>query len=234
MPSPGFESHHMVCRTFGDRFVTERLIKTSQGVETYHGLDRVNGIPVIIKAIAASFVSASVQLRLEHEAKVLSDIRSPSLSPLLRFGRDGDLLYLVMPYIPGVTLQSRLRQGAVSVREAITVGCQVFAALREAHDHGVLHQDVKPANLIVDETGSIKQATLIDFGFARSRYLSTSIREQPVGTIQYMAPEQAGLLNQGVSERSDLYSAGIVLYETLAGHPPFEAATVGDLLRMHV
>jgi two-component system sensor kinase len=234
MPPSGLDSHHAGCRIFGDRFLAERLLKTSQGVDTYYGADRLHASPVIIKVLSASSVSASVQLRLEHEAKVLADIHSSSLSPLLYFGRDADLLYLVMPYIPGVTLQSRLRQGALSVREAVTVGCRIVAALGEAHDHGVLHQDVKPANLIVDETGTIERVTLIDFGFARSRYLSTSIREQPVGTIQYMAPEQAGLLNQGVSERSDLYSAGIVLYETLAGRPPFEAATVGDLLRMHV
>ena len=234
MPSQGLDSHLAGQRIFGDRFLAERLLKTSQGVDTYYGADRIDASPVIIKALSASSVSASVQLRLEHEAKVLADIHSPSLSPLLYFGREADLLYLVMPYVPGVTLQSRLGHGGVSVREAVTIGCHVLAALREAHDHGVLHQDVKPANLIVDETGPVRRVTLIDFGFARSRYLSTSIREQPVGTIQYMAPEQAGLLNQGVSERSDLYSVGIVLYESLAGRPPFQADTVGDLLRMHV
>jgi two-component system sensor kinase len=188
----------------------------------------------VIKTVTASSVPPGVLLRLEHEAKVLAGIQSPWLSPLLEFARDEDVLYLVMPYLPGVTLETRLRQGPLSVREAVATGCFLLTALREAHEHGILHQDVKPANLIVNETGAVKHLTLIDFGLARSRSLCTSIRDQAAGTIQYMAPEQAGLLNQGVTERSDLYSAGIVLYESLAGHPPFRADTVGDLLRLHL
>jgi two-component system sensor kinase len=221
-------------RRFGQRFEATRLLKSGQGVETYLGSSRLTGQPVVIKAVTASSVSASVLHRLQHEAKVLAGIQSPWLSPLLEFARDEDVYYLVVPYLPGVTLETRLRQGPLSVREAVAIGYFLLTALREAHEHGVLHQDVKPANLIVNETGPVQHLTLIDFGFARSGSLSASIRDQAAGTLQYMAPEQAGLLSQGVTERSDLYSAGIVLYETIAGRPPFHADIVGDLLRLHL
>jgi len=221
-------------RHFGQRFDATRLLKSGQGVETYLGSSRLTGQPVVIKAVTASSVSPSVLHRLQHEAKVLAGIQSPWLSPLLEFARDDDVYYLVVPYHPGVTLETRLRQGPLSVRETVAIGSFLLTALREAHEHGVLHQDVKPANVIVNETGAMQHLTLIDFGLARSWSLSESIRDQAAGTLQYMAPEQAGLLSQGVTERSDLYSAGILLYETLAGHPPFQADVVGDLLRLHL
>jgi serine/threonine protein kinase len=114
------------------------------------------------------------------------------------------------------------------------VGICVLAALEEAHDNGILHRDVKPANVIVDDGSPIRKATLIDFGLARSARLSASIRDLPVGTANYMSPEQAGLLHHDVDERSDLYSTGALLFECLIGRPPFQGGTVGEILRQHM
>ncbi len=93
---------------------------------------------------------------------------------------------------------------------------------------------MKPANVIVDGDQPIEKATVIDFGLARSGYLDASIRDQPVGTARYMSPEQAGLLDLDTDERSDLYSAGVVLFECLAGWPPFHGDSVGEVLHQHM
>src|SRR5439155_26373446 len=116
----------------------------------------------------------------------------------------------------------------------LTLGRDLLTTQGAAHAHEVLHRDVKPANLIVDEGTPLRQATLIDFGLARSTHLDASIRDQWVGTAQYLSPEGAGLLDQDVTECSDLYSVGIVLYECLAGRPPFHGSSVGEVLRQHM
>ncbi|TMQ31200.1 MAG: protein kinase, partial [Planctomycetota bacterium] len=172
--------------------------------------------------------------RLEHEAGVLAQVQGPRIAPLLHLGRDEGLLYLVMPFVRGLTLEQRLRRGPVSVREAITIGSCLMSALQEVHELGVLHRDIKPANLIVDEAQPLRYATLIDFGLARSSRLDAAIRDQPVGTARYMSPEQAGLLDQDKDERSDLYSAGVLLFECLAGRVPFQGDSVGEVLRQHL
>ena len=182
--------------------------------------DLTHDTTVVIKTAAAASFSASVRMRLEHEAHVLSQVKNGLFAPLLDFGSEGDQVYLVMPFIPGITLQARLRQGPLSVMEAITLGRALLTALSAAHAHDVLHRDVKPANVIVNEGTPLREATLIDFGLARTANLDASIRDQWVGTAQYLSPEGAGLLDQEVTACSDLYSAGIVLFECLCRSAP--------------
>ncbi|MBI3468717.1 MAG: AAA family ATPase, partial [Planctomycetes bacterium] len=221
-------------RIFGGRFQATRLLKNGQGVVTLLGTDLTQGGPVVIKAAAARSLSTGARMRLEHEAAVLRQVQSPYVAPLLELGHEGDLLYLVMPFISGLTLERRLRQAPLAVPDALTVGRSLMRALHEAHDHGVLHRDLKPANVIVNEAGPIERVTMIDFGLARSTRLDASIRDQPVGTARYMSPEQAGLLDHDAGPWSDLYSAGIVLFECLAGRVPFQGDSVGEVLRLHM
>jgi tetratricopeptide (TPR) repeat protein len=221
-------------RQYGGRFQALRLLKEGLGIATLLGADGHTGQPVVLKVAAAASVGATARLRLEHEAQVLRAARSPFLTPLLAVGQEEGVLFLAMPLVSGVTLRERLAGGPLPVRDALTVGRCLLSALQEAHRHGVLHRDVKPANLLVNEDAPLRQATLIDFGLARSNRLDTSIRDLPAGTAYYMAPEQAGLLHHPVDERSDLYSAGAVLFECLAGRPPFGGDTVGEVLRRHL
>jgi two-component system sensor kinase len=221
-------------RILGAHYQVHRCLKEDCGIATFLGKDLEQGAPVIIKTAAAETVSAGMQMRLEHEAQVLRNVDSPHLVSLLQVGREQGMLFLVMPYVEGVTLEARLKPGPLSARDALTVGAGVMRALAAAHDQGVLHRDIKPANVIVDEGSQLENITLIDFGLARSNRLSASIRDVPVGTANYMSPEQAGLLHHDVDERSDLYSAGALLFEALTGHPPFSGEGVADVLRQHV
>jgi len=221
-------------RVFGERYRATRLLKCGHGVDTLLGIDQQQDEPVIIKTARGNALSLGAQMRLEHEAGVLRQIHSPGIAPLLDLGREDDLLYLVMSYVSGRSLAERLAQGPLSVRDTVTVGCCLMAALQEVHDQGVLHRDLKPANVIVDDEAPLRRATIIDFGLARSSQLDASIRDQPVGTARYMSPEQAGLLDQDTDDRSDLYSAGVMLFECMAGRPPFQGKSVGEVLRQHM
>ena len=218
----------------GGRFALDCLLKHSNGVATYAGVDTSDGSPVIVKTVATSDVSTAVRLRLEHEAYVLESLDGGTFRPLLAGGHDGPLFYLVQPRFEGQTLCDRLADGALSVRSALQVARDVLGALALVHAQGVLHRDVKPANIVVRGAEPIERAELIDFGLGRSAGLDVSPRDEPVGTARYLAPEAAGLIEPGVDHRSDLYSLGVVLFECLAGRPPFGGDTVGEVLRQHL
>src|SRR5436190_5833523 len=138
-------------RVIGNRYRVLRPLKKGQGTETWLATDLTQGSTVVIKTAVATLFSASARMRIEHEAHVLSRLKNGQFEPLLDFGADGDQVYLVMPFIPGITLQARLRQGPLSIMETLTVGRALLSALGRAHALEVLHRDVKPANLIVDE-----------------------------------------------------------------------------------
>jgi len=225
-------------QTLAGHYRTTSLLKKGRGVETFLGVDLDHGDTVVIKKTRSSLVSPLAQLRFEHEAEVLEQVSGPCgcVAPLIGVGREGGEFFLVAPYVPGTTLAERLSHGPLALREALSVARGLMRALNEAHRHGVIHRDVKPANVILGEPadGAEPNVTLIDFGLARATRLEPWQRDEPVGTIAYVSPEQAGMLNVDVGERADLYSAGIVLFECLAGRPPFRGDTVGDVLRMHL
>ncbi|MGI8776789.1 MAG: EAL domain-containing protein [Acidimicrobiales bacterium] len=217
------------------RFRAERLLKRGQGVDTWLASDEEDGHrPVVVKTVAAAGVSPSTRARLEHEAQVLGRLETPSFRPLVAWGRHGDALFLVQPFVAGVTLQERLGAGPLSPASALRMGIDVLSHLALAHDEGVLHRDVKPANIMIAGDEPAERFVLIDFGLAKSAGLDPAVRDEPVGTARYLAPEASGLLDVGADERADLYSFGVVLFECLAGRPPFEGMAVGEVLRQHL
>ena len=217
----------------GGRYIVRRLMNEANGVRTLLGDDRSTGDQVVIKAASVSTLAPDALVRLGHEAAVLSRLESEHVTPLLDWGREGGLLYLVLPFVAGTTLEERLRKGPLSVRDTVAVARSVFSALRDAHEQGILHRDVKPSNIILRLEAVIDRAELIDFGLARSRSLDRSVRDFPAGTVRYMSPEAAGVLEREVDVRSDLYSVGAVLYECLVGRPLFSGGSLGDVLRQH-
>ncbi|HEV3354646.1 MAG TPA: EAL domain-containing protein [Acidimicrobiales bacterium] len=223
--------------THGDRLLERRYrlvraVKTGAGVQTFLAEDIRDGTRTIVKTARAAAVSSAVQMRLEHEAEVLRSLVGGHDLP--RFGRDDDLVYLIQRFVPGASLDKRLAYGPLALPEVLTVVIDILRTVETAHERGVLHRDIKPANVVVDPGTPLRWAVLVDFGLARSGRLDEPLREEAVGTARYVAPEQAGLLDVPVDERADLYSIGALLFECLAGRPPFQGANVGEVLRQHL
>ena len=219
-------------RVLERRYRLVRPVKTGAGVDTFLAEDIRDGTRTIVKTAPAAAVSSALQMRLEHEAGVLRTLGGTGELP--RFGRDVDIVYLIQPFVPGESLETRLAGGPLLLTDALVAIVDVLRTVETAHERGVLHRDIKPANVVVDPATPLRWAVLVDFGLARSGRLDESLREQAVGTARYMAPEQAGLLGVPVDERADLYSIGVLLFECLAGRPPFAGPSVGEVLRQHL
>nr|BDT37465.1 ATP-binding protein [Myxococcus sp. MH1] len=220
-------------RRLGHRFELVQRLKVGRGISTWAGVDVRTGERVAIKVTSTTALVPAARHRMEHEAATLARLDSPFIVSVRHIGTSEDWLYLVTPWLTGESLEARLERGVLSVPEALALGRGLLSALAEAHHHGVLHRDVKPANLIVSGE-PLSRATLIDFGLARSERLDASLRDLPVGTARYLSPEQAGLLHRPVEATSDLYSTGVVLFESLAGVPVFTGDSVGEVLRQHL
>ena len=168
--------------------------------------------------------------RFRQEAKMLSRLKHPNIVPILDYGEENGHLYYVLPYMPLGSLSDRLTNGPISVEETAHIISQAAAALQHAHDEGVVHRDVKPSNILLDEQG---KAQLSDFGFAYWSETTLSLTGSGlVGTPGYMSPEQC--LGEGVTELSDQYSLGVVLYRLIVGRIPFEGETPLAIALKHI
>lgn len=158
------------------------------------------------------------QSRFIQEARSAARLSDPHVVNVFDQGQDGELAYLVMEYLPGITLRELLKeQRRLTVAQTITIMDAVLAGLAAAHREGLIHRDVKPENVLLAEDGRIK---IGDFGLARASSANTATGQQLLGTIAYLAPE---LVTRGTADaRSDIYALGILLYEMLAGEQPYK------------
>lgn len=166
-------------------------------------------------------------LRVTQEGERLKRIESPRIAPLLDQGVDGPCIYRAFGFLEGLTLEHRLRSGPLQTEEFFRYGQQLLENLTELHDQQLLHRDLKPSNLVITSQG----LSLIDFTFSPTDGDRLVI---PMGTVLYSAPETAGLLQRDIGPPSDLYSAGAVLFECLAGQPPYSGNAAGEILRKHL
>jgi serine/threonine-protein kinase len=193
-------------------------------------LDRTVALKVMHASLAedAGFVS-----RFVREAKSAARLSDPHVVAVYDQGEDGDLVYLVMEYVPGRTVRDVLRQyGRLSAEQALTILDPVLQALDAAHHAGFVHRDVKPENVLLTDDGRVKVA---DFGLARAISAATSTAATQgllIGTVAYLSPEQ---VERGIADaRSDVYGAGILLYEMLTGAVPFAGETPLAVAYQHV
>ncbi|MFZ0158842.1 MAG: serine/threonine-protein kinase [Kineosporiaceae bacterium] len=165
---------------------------------------------------------------VRREAALLASIEHPRLSAIHEVGQAQGCPYLVMDLVEGLSLAEVLAGGALAPERVVSVALDVVEPLAAVHRKGLVHRDLKPDNIMIQPDG---QALPIDFGLAA--WASGDQSQAAVGTLAYSPPEQTGMLKRPVDHRSDLYSLGIVLFESLAGALPFAANEVGDLLRTH-
>lgn len=161
---------------------------------------------------------SAFQSRFIQEARAAARLADPHVVNVFDQGQDGELAYLVMEYLPGITLRELMReQRRLTIPQTITIMDAILAGLSAAHRAGIVHRDVKPENVLLAEDGRIK---IGDFGLARATTANTATGAQLLGTIAYLAPE---LVTRGTADaRSDIYALGIMLYEMLTGEQPYK------------
>src|SRR5437868_1549347 len=207
---------------FGNYDLVRRIDVGGMG-EVYLARQRsAFGREVAIKIIRSDLVhDITARARFLREAEVSAHLKHEHILPLFEFGEDQGRLFLVTPYIEGGTLARRLQSGPLSLDEVRQLFVPLVQAIAYIHRRGVIHRDLKPTNILLDEQDGQIYVRLIDFGIATvqgrlaSPPLTTAGNE--VGTIAYMAPER---LNGVAAPSNDIYSLGIILYEMLTGHIP--------------
>jgi hypothetical protein len=218
----------------GDRYHVVRVLEKGNHVETLLAIDATCGAAVVVKLVAEKSIFRDVQFQLEHEISVLGDAKIPYAAPAQILGREKKHLYLVRPFVPGITLKLLLQHGPLKVADVLAIGNCLFSALKDVHARKVLHGDIRPANLIVSEGGAKDGVVLVGFDLPRAMPPDLLSSEESIEAARYRSPEQAGTLDHGVAEPSDLYLAGAVLFECLAGRAPFDGDNVGALLFEHM
>ena len=206
-------------------YAIERELGRGGMATVYLAQDLKHHRPVAIKVLAPELAAALGRERFLREIETAARLTHPHILPLHDSGEADGLLYYVMPYVEGESLRDRLdREKQLAIADAVTITCAVANALSYAHSHDVVHRDVKPENILL----SNDEAIVADFGIAAAidaagggKLTRTGI---VLGTPAYMSPEQ-GAGDQTLDGRSDVYSLGCVLYEMLAGEPPFTGPT---------
>lgn len=208
-----------------------RLAQGGMG-EVWKGYDIQLGRPVAIKALRSDAGDSEAKLRrLRAEAHNSANLAHPNIAALFEYYEHDGIGFLIMEYVPSKSLADLYHEkGAMDPIELLPILAQTARGLYVAHSHGVIHRDVKPANIMVSDTGEVK---ITDFGVSYSTNQEQITQDgMVVGTAQYISPEQAQ--GKHATPQSDIYSLGVVAYEGLCGHRPFTGATPVDIAAAHV
>lgn len=197
-------------------------------------LDKV----VVLKMLHTEGLSDRAMVRFHKEAKILSQLNHPNISPFFDFGLSEDNIpYLAIEFLQGETLKDRLKaESYLELEESLSIALDLAGALAHAHAKGIVHRDVKPANVMVTETDGSPRAVLMDFGIAR--LMETDEEDQSltssgelIGSPRYMSPEQ-GESGKTIDARTDQYSLGCLIFEMLTGNVPLSGDTAFDTIKM--
>ena len=222
----------LVGTRLGGRYRLEARIGQGGMSTVYRALDETLQRRVAVKLMNREVVSDSAQLeRFRREARAVAQLNHPHIVGVIDAGEDEGRPYIVFEYVEGETLKERIRRGGrLPIPEAVAYAIEIARALGAAHARHIVHRDVKPQNVLIDEEGSCK---VTDFGIARTLDEEGLTADGRVlGTTDYVSPEQA--LGQPVTGQSDLYSLGVVLYEMLTGQVPFRGDSQVAVAMKHV
>jgi serine/threonine-protein kinase len=190
--------------------------------------------PVAIKSLPAEVMAnPKARSRFAREARVLASLNHPNIATIYEEVEEAEgVVHLILEYIPGQTLAERIAKSELKLEEALTIALQIAEAVAVAHEHDVIHRDLKPGNIKITPEGKVK---VLDFGLAKAvggealdQQSTVTEPGRVIGTPAYMSPEQAR--GKPTDKRSDIWSFGCVLYEMLTGRIPFKGETISDTL----
>lgn len=227
-----------LAKSLGGRYQLRELLGAGGMGVVFLADDVSLGRPVAIKVLPTELSSdKNIVARFRREAKTAANLDHPGIIPVLSVESDADLHYFVMKFVAGQTLEGTLRDGPLPVPLAVQVLREAATALGYAHRHGVVHRDVKPANIMLED----ERVIVTDFGISKveataSSSATTAARLTDLGTVvgtpAYMAPEQA--IGQHVDGRTDQYALAVVGFEMLAGKVPFDDITPHAIIQRHI
>ncbi|MFI5179217.1 MAG: serine/threonine-protein kinase, partial [Vicinamibacterales bacterium] len=200
--------------------VLERVGRGGMGV-LYRGIDPVLDREVAIKLMLADFSEDAEQLRprFYREARAVAKLQHRNIVTIFEFAEEGQTPFIVMEFLKGTSLAARMAaEPPLTLDDKLDIVAQLAAGLSYAHEQGIVHRDVKPANIFLLEDSTVK---LLDFGIAKLTTSTLTRQGDMLGSASYMSPEQV-MGSESVDGRADVFSAGVVLYELIAGRKPFQ------------
>ncbi|WP_022792728.1 Stk1 family PASTA domain-containing Ser/Thr kinase [Marinococcus halotolerans] len=222
----------LIGRRISDRYHIKRLLGSGGMAYVYLGEDMILERLVALKILQPQFNGDEEFLqRFRRESRAATILGHRNTVNIYDVGEEQGLHYIVMEYVEGQTVKEMIRlHGPLPLEQAVHITRQLLEALMQAHSHGIIHRDIKPHNLLSNDRGEIKVA---DFGIARAASASTITQTNTMmGSVHYISPEQAR--GGVVSARSDIYAAGIVLFEMVTGVVPFEAESAVSIALKHI
>lgn len=226
----------------GQRFQVIRLIGQGGMGEVFECFDKKLNRDVALKKIKADQLTGELLDRLNRESRIQAGLNHPNIVQIYETGKLAGVPYITMEFVAGPSLCELLKKKPLAPRHAAELVTRVARGMHFAHLAGVLHRDLKPSNILLGEnqwdSNSCKQASFMpkiaDFGLAKMLEEPSDLSKSDhiIGTAMYLSPEQAGGRKAEVGPWSDIYSIGVILYECLTGHPPFNSTSTGLLLRM--
>ena len=218
-------------KEFGDYELLEEIGRGGQGV-VFRAWQKSLNRTVAVKIIGIGQWATNAHLkRLRREAEAAAKLNHPGIVSIYEVGERDGTSYFSMRFVEGDHLDEVVSRGPVSARHAAELIAKVARTVHYAHEHGILHRDIKPGNVLLDGNG---EPHLTDFGLARLVEHGSTVTgtQEVMGTPSYMAPEQAIGNNAAMSRATDVYGLGAVLYELLTGQPPFAGGTTYETIRL--
>jgi TolB-like protein/Flp pilus assembly protein TadD len=225
------ESAASMLGELGNYELVEEIGRGAQGVVSRARQKSLNRT-VALKVISLGQWASKAHLkRFRREAEAAASLDHPSIVPIYEVGERDGSCYFSMKFVEGGQLDEVVRRTPMSIRQAVELIAKVARTVHYAHEHGILHRDIKPGNILLDQKG---EPHLTDFGLARLVESESSVTQtlDVLGTPSYMAPEQAMGNNAAVCSATDVYGLGAVLYQLLTGHPPFAGGTTYETIKL--